>query len=309
MIREVRNADSSTRLRPTLIDVNTLMPSGNQRVVYECNSAFQAVLPPVRALLRHRRRQRRKRLRRRGAPDQRHHVAARLHVRTGPNPPACGQDPGSTSGQRWSCARLHAPGRVPRCGVHAEPRPDGGMMFKDEQGTTLIEALMAITLLVLGVIGTFTTFDGVRQLGDLGEKKQSATRYAQSEIEAMRNMGWSNLKLNATPAAASDSRGTVAGGSYAPPRAAGASSQCLWSSPPRPPAARPRPASAPVPTPGPTARPAATSTATSRSSHDLKVWCGTACGATGTDQLRDHGRGHRQRARTLRSRRSSARRS
>ena len=58
---------------------------------------------------------------------------------------------------------------------------------------------MAITVLVLGVIGTFTTFDGVRQLGMLGEKKQSATRYAQSEIESMRNMGWSNLKLNATP--------------------------------------------------------------------------------------------------------------
>ena len=91
------------------------------------------------------------------------------------------------------------------------------MMFKDEEGKTLIEALMAIIVLVLGVIGTFTTFDGIKQLGMLGEKKQSATRYAQSEIESMRNMGWANLKLNARRRPPRDTRGTVAGGNYAPP--------------------------------------------------------------------------------------------
>ena len=43
MIREIRNADSINATSATLIDVNTPTPSGNQRVVYECNSAFQAV--------------------------------------------------------------------------------------------------------------------------------------------------------------------------------------------------------------------------------------------------------------------------
>ena len=101
------------------------------------------------------------------------------------------------------------------------------MMIKREEGTTLIEALMAIVVLVVGVIGTFTAFDGARELGMLTEKKQSAARFVQSEIESMRNMGWTNLKLNATPAAFSDTRGTVAGGNYTPPRPSGAPAQPL----------------------------------------------------------------------------------
>jgi hypothetical protein len=91
------------------------------------------------------------------------------------------------------------------------------MMFRDERGTTVIEALMAILVLVLGVIGTFSTMDGVKELGMLTEKKQSATRYAQGELEAMRKMGWSNLKLSASPATMNDSRGVVSGGNYTPP--------------------------------------------------------------------------------------------
>ncbi len=91
------------------------------------------------------------------------------------------------------------------------------MMFKREEGTTLVEALMAMVVLVLGVIGTFTTFDGIQRLGMFGEKKQSATRYVQSEMEQMRNLGWTNLKMSATPATFSDSRGTLTGSTYAPP--------------------------------------------------------------------------------------------
>lgn len=43
MIREIRNADSVNATSATLIDVNTPTPSGSQRVVYQCNSAFQVV--------------------------------------------------------------------------------------------------------------------------------------------------------------------------------------------------------------------------------------------------------------------------
>ena len=43
MVREIRNADLVNATSPTLIDVNTPTPSGARRVVYQCNSAFQAV--------------------------------------------------------------------------------------------------------------------------------------------------------------------------------------------------------------------------------------------------------------------------
>jgi prepilin-type N-terminal cleavage/methylation domain-containing protein len=45
MLREIRNADSVNATSPTLIDVNTPTPAGSpdQRVVYQCSAAFQAV--------------------------------------------------------------------------------------------------------------------------------------------------------------------------------------------------------------------------------------------------------------------------
>src|SRR6185436_10908353 len=101
------------------------------------------------------------------------------------------------------------------------------MMIKREEGTTMVEALMAIVVLVVGVIGTFSAFDGARELGMLTEKKQSAARFVQSEIESMRNMGGTNLKLNASPAASNDSRGIVTGGNYTPPRPVSATAQPL----------------------------------------------------------------------------------
>lgn len=43
MIRDIRNADLVNATSATLIDVNTRTPLGAQRVVYQCNSAFQTV--------------------------------------------------------------------------------------------------------------------------------------------------------------------------------------------------------------------------------------------------------------------------
>lgn len=95
----------------------------------------------------------------------------------------------------------------------------------------MIDAIMAMVILVVGVIGTFTTFDGVQRLGMLGEKKQSATRYVQSEVENLRNLGWTNLRLTAAPPAAADTRGTVAGSTYAPPRGGTAQTLVVASNP------------------------------------------------------------------------------
>ncbi len=44
MLREVRNADAVNATSPSLIDVNTVTPAGPRRVVYQCSSAFQAVV-------------------------------------------------------------------------------------------------------------------------------------------------------------------------------------------------------------------------------------------------------------------------
>jgi hypothetical protein len=155
------------------------------------------------------------------------------------------------------------------------------MMFRDERGTTVVEALMAILVLVLGVIGTFSTMDGVKELGMLTEKKQSAARYAQGEIETLRKMGWANLKLNATPAAMADSRGTVASGSYTPPRGGTAQPLVIASTP----------ASCTATTcvsPGPEAWTYGSASGYIyrfiTSSHDSL--CGSACPAGGTDHIR-----------------------
>lgn len=82
----------------------------------------------------------------------------------------------------------------------------------------MIEVLTASLVLVIGVVGTFSTIDGVRRLGTLGEKKQTAARYAQHEIENLRSRGWAALQMDAAPAAFSDTRGTGTATTYAPPR-------------------------------------------------------------------------------------------
>ncbi len=153
-------------------------------------------------------------------------------------------------------------------------------MIKHEEGSTLVEAMMAIVVLVLGVIGTFTTFDGIQRLGNLGEKKQSATRFVQSEAEQMRNMGWANLKLSSAPGQFSDTRGTVLGSAYAPPN--GISQNLVVSS---------TPASCTSTTcvnPGPEAWTYGTASGYVyryvTSSQDSL--CGSACPAGGTDHLR-----------------------
>ncbi|CAB4868232.1 unannotated protein [freshwater metagenome] len=86
-----------------------------------------------------------------------------------------------------------------------------------DEGMTIVEAMAAAMVLLVGVIGTFTAFDGVRRLGTVSEKKESASRYVQSELESLRALGWTNLRLTAAVSASADSRGIVSGGTYAPP--------------------------------------------------------------------------------------------
>ena len=95
--------------------------------------------------------------------------------------------------------------------------------MRRDAGMTMIEVMVAMSILITGVMGAFGAFTGLQRLGTISEKKQEALRYAQREVEHMRSLGFANLSLSATPAAMSDSRGIVASGNYTPPNGGTAS--------------------------------------------------------------------------------------
>lgn len=95
--------------------------------------------------------------------------------------------------------------------------------MRRDEGMTMIEVMVATMILITGIVGSFGAFDGIRRLGTISEKKQEASRYASREIEHLRSLGFSALQLSASPAVASDSRGTVASGNYTPPNGGTAS--------------------------------------------------------------------------------------
>ncbi len=95
--------------------------------------------------------------------------------------------------------------------------------MRRDSGMTMIEVLMAMSVMITGVIGAFGAFTGLQRLGTIAEKKQEASRYAQREVEHLRQLGWASLKLSATPATMDDSRGIVSSGSYTPPNGGTAS--------------------------------------------------------------------------------------
>ena len=96
-------------------------------------------------------------------------------------------------------------------------------MKRGESGMTMVETLVAMSILIVGLVGAFGAFDGVRRLGTIAEKKQEASRYAQRELEHMRSLGFAYLYLSSTPANSNDSRGIVASGNYTPPNGGTAS--------------------------------------------------------------------------------------
>lgn len=95
--------------------------------------------------------------------------------------------------------------------------------MRNDDGMTMIEVMVATMVLLIGVVGAFGAFDGIRRLGTISEKKQEASRYAQRELEHLRSLGFANLQLSSAPAAMADSRGIVADGNYTPPNGGTAS--------------------------------------------------------------------------------------
>jgi prepilin-type N-terminal cleavage/methylation domain-containing protein len=74
----------------------------------------------------------------------------------------------------------------------------------DERGFTLIEVLMAATLLLVAVVAMSTTFDYSRRLVTSSEAVNVASHRAEAEMEELRSVDFDALALPATVAHVAD---------------------------------------------------------------------------------------------------------
>jgi prepilin-type N-terminal cleavage/methylation domain-containing protein len=77
-------------------------------------------------------------------------------------------------------------------------------MASDERGFTLIEVLIAATLLLVAVVALTTTFDYSRQLVTTSEAVDVASHRAQAEMERLRSLPFESLALPAAVAHSAD---------------------------------------------------------------------------------------------------------
>jgi prepilin-type N-terminal cleavage/methylation domain-containing protein len=68
-----------------------------------------------------------------------------------------------------------------------------------EAGFTLIEVLIAMTILATGALSLVLTFDSSRRLTTDAELRDVAATVARGEIERLESLSWSNLALAAEP--------------------------------------------------------------------------------------------------------------
>ena len=73
-------------------------------------------------------------------------------------------------------------------------------LLRQERGTTVAEMLVAATLLLVGVVALFTTFDGSRDLTSTSEKNGIAAHRGELEVEKALSLAYKNIALTSTPA-------------------------------------------------------------------------------------------------------------
>ena len=66
----------------------------------------------------------------------------------------------------------------------------------DEQGITIVEALVGGILLVIGILGGISVFDSSRRESATGERQQIAVLQAQEELERMRDVPYADLAVD-----------------------------------------------------------------------------------------------------------------
>lgn len=74
----------------------------------------------------------------------------------------------------------------------------------NEQGFTVVELLVALSVAVIGLIGLVGTFDASRRLVDVAEKKEAAVHIGQQEIERIQALEYDAIALNAVPPTSAD---------------------------------------------------------------------------------------------------------
>lgn len=72
----------------------------------------------------------------------------------------------------------------------------------DERGFTLIEMLMAVTLLAFGTIATIGVFSSSKKLSVVAQRQEVAVHQAQRELERLRSLPYDKIGLTAKPAIA-----------------------------------------------------------------------------------------------------------
>ena len=70
----------------------------------------------------------------------------------------------------------------------------------DSQGFTLIEALLAILLLSIALLGMFTLLHSIMGYNKLAETISTATTHAQDKMEALKTLRFTHANLDTDPA-------------------------------------------------------------------------------------------------------------
>lgn len=91
--------------------------------------------------------------------------------------------------------------------------------LRAEEGMSMVEAMVAIAVLIVGLLATFVVLDGSRELTTVSERKQVAVHRAEDQLERLKTISFARLELAATPVCptpcpANDPRAQVSGTNY-----------------------------------------------------------------------------------------------
>lgn len=67
---------------------------------------------------------------------------------------------------------------------------------RDQSGVTIVEAMVAAFLLLVGILGSVSVFDSSRRESATGERQQIAVEQAQAELERMRDVPYEKLAVD-----------------------------------------------------------------------------------------------------------------
>lgn len=79
-----------------------------------------------------------------------------------------------------------------------------GLRIAAERGFTLIEMVLALTVLVVGILGGYAAFASSQRISLVSERHAAMTQMAQKEIERIEGTDYSQVALTSTPSTSTD---------------------------------------------------------------------------------------------------------